>query len=93
MEQITVCGITFRYSNDVPHGLSRVKRLIYIKIAGGTIYDNFGFDYVKALAERFFTISEVVCFKTEDLDMRAADIRHIITEAKGKKQRNIYGNN
>ncbi len=82
LEQITVSGITFRYIDGVPHGLCRAKRMIYVTTAGGPIYMNFGFEYVKALAETFFGIEEVLFFKAEGLDIIGADIEGIMREAK-----------
>lgn len=84
LEQVTVCGMTFCYSEGVPHGLCRAKRLIYITTAGGTIYDNFGFDYVKALAQKFYGIGEVLFFKAENLDIDGNDANKILAEAKVK---------
>lgn len=71
LEQITVSGITFRYAKGVPQGLCRAKRLIYVTTAGGIIYDNFGFEYVKALAQKIYGIGEVLFFKAENLDITA----------------------
>lgn len=82
LEQITVSGITFRYIDGVPHGLCRAKRMIYVTTAGGPIYMNFGFEYVKALAETFFGIEEVLFFKAEGLDIIGADIEGIMREAR-----------
>ena len=47
------------------------------------IYKNYGFEYIKTLAETFFAIPEVLCFKAEGLDIRGADVKKIITDAKG----------
>lgn len=84
LEQIAVCGITFEYRKGIPHGLCRAKRLIYVTTAGGNIYKNYGFEYVKTLAETFFSIPEVLCFKAEGLDIRGADVEKIMAEAKAK---------
>ena len=83
LEQITVCGITFEYRKGIPHGLCKSKTLIYVTTAGGMIYKNFGFEYIKTLAETFFNIPEVLCFKAEGLDIRGASVEKIMTEAKG----------
>lgn len=84
LEQITVCGITFEYRNGVPHSLCSAKRLIYITTAGGPVYYNFGFDYVKTLSEKFFSIPETLCFMADGLDIRNADTRQIMEDAKNK---------
>lgn len=84
LEHVMVCGITFEYKKGTPYSLCNAKRLIYVTTAGGKIYRNYGFEYVKALAETFFNIPEVLCFKAEELDVRGADVKKIITKAKGE---------
>ena len=84
LEQITVSGITFRYAKGVPQGLCRAKRLIYVTTAGGTIYDNFGFEYVKALAQKLYGIDEVMFFKAENLDIDGNDATELIDKAKNR---------
>ena len=82
LEQIMVCGITFQYSDEgIPKGLCRAKKLIYVTTAGGPIYFNFGFDYVKALAEQFFGIRETLFFKAENLDIAGNDVEQIMADA------------
>lgn len=82
LERITVCGITFRYKKGIPQGMCRAKRLIYVTTAGGTIYDNFGFDYVKALAQKLYGINDVLFFKAENLDIDGNDVNEILQTAK-----------
>lgn len=84
LEQITVCGITFEYSKGVPHSLCKAKRLIYITTAGGEIYKDYGFEYIKTISETFFSIPEILCFKAEGLDIKGADVGKIMAEAKEK---------
>ena len=83
-ENITVSGITFEYSEEGrPVGRCKAKKLYYITTSGGYIgKNNFGFDYVKAIAESFFGISEVSFFSAEGLDMFGADVKTIMEEAK-----------
>lgn len=82
LEHITVSGITFQYKKGVPQGLCRATRLIYVTTSGGTIYDNFGYDYVKALAQKLYGISEVLLFKAENLDINGKDADEILKIAK-----------
>lgn len=89
LEQITVCGITFRYKKGVPNGLCRAKRLIYVTTAGGTIRDNFGFEYVKTLAQNFYGIGEVMLFKAENLDIVGNDVNDIMQTAKTEAEKNL----
>lgn len=85
LEQITVCGITFDYRHGAPHSLCRAKRLIYVTTAGGTIYKDYGFEYIKTISETFFAIPKVLCFKAEGLDIKGADTEKIMADA----ERNI----
>lgn len=82
LEKITVSGITFRYEKGVPQGLCRAKWLIYVTTAGGTIYDNFGFEYVRSLANKLYGIGEVLFFKAENLDIDGNDADEILRRAK-----------
>lgn len=83
IEQINAVGVTFRYTEDgVPEGLCRAKKLYYVSTAGGTYVPNeFGFGYVKALAEGFYGISEVACVCAAGLDIYGADPEAILREA------------
>ena len=91
LEQITVSGITFRYAKGVPQGLCRAKRLIYVTTAGGIIYDNFGFEYVKALAQKIYGIGEVLFFKAENLDIDGNDVNDILRRAKSDAEKTMRG--
>ena len=87
LEEITVSDITFRYGTDgIPQGLCRAKRLIYVTTAGGPIFQNFGFEYVKALAHAFYGITDVVLVKAEGLDIWGADPVAILEQAKSNIQ-------
>ena len=82
-ENVTVSGITFEYSETGrPVSKCRAKKLYYITTSGGYIgNNNFGFDYVKALAENFFGINDISFYSAEGLDIRGADIKSIMDEA------------
>ena len=82
-EQINVLGLTFTYSESgIPTGLCKAKSLYYVTTAGGPIIsDEFGFGYVKALAENFYGIEEVFQIKAEGLDIVGADTEAILEEA------------
>ena len=83
-ENVTVSGITFEYSEKGrPVGKCRAKKLYYITTSGGYIGDNnFGFNYVKALAENFFGINDISLYSAEGLDIFGADVKSIMDEAK-----------
>ena len=84
LENITVSGITFRYSSQGrPESLCRAKALYYVTTAGGFIEENdFGFCYVKALAQSFFGINEIHRYAAEGLDIFGADVDTIMHKAK-----------
>lgn len=80
LEAVTVCGLSFRYTPEgEPQGLCRAKRIIYVTTAGGAIGGlNLGYDHVKALAQTFYGIREVVCFAAESLDIIGGDVPGIM---------------
>lgn len=82
-EQINVPGITFVYlENGIPQGLCKAKKLYYVTTAGGPILsEEYGFGYVKALAQGFYGLSDVVMIKAEGLDIAGADVSNILLEA------------
>ena len=84
LENITVSGITFEYSQEGrPIGKCNATKLYYITTSGGYIgSNNLGFDYVKALAENFFKIGDVSFFSAEGLDIFGADIQTIMDKTK-----------
>lgn len=84
LENITVAGITFYYSEQGrPQSLCRARRLYYVTTAGGFIGQNdFGFSYVKALALSFFGITEIYRYAAEGLDIFGADVETIMGKAK-----------
>ena len=83
IENITVSGLTFVYGqNGIPQGLCNAKRLIYVTTSGGPIINNFGYEYVCALAKGFFGVEEVELVKAEGLDIFGADVEKIMAEAK-----------
>lgn len=71
LETVTVSGVTFRYSSEgFPIGLCSAQKLYYVTTAGGFIRDNdFGFKYVKTLAQNFYGIRDVKCISAEGLDI------------------------
>ena len=75
LEQITVSGITFKYMGGRPKGLCKAKKLTYVTTSGGPIFDDFGYTYVKTLAQKFYGIekAEAVRAMNLDVDMISAD--------------------
>ena len=79
-EQINVLGVTFLYTPEgVPKGLCRAKNLTYITTAGGnSVPEEYGFGYVKALAQNFYGIPDVRLIKAGGLDIIGADTEAIL---------------
>jgi FMN-dependent NADH-azoreductase len=83
LEEITVSGITFRYGpNGIPQGLCKADKLIYVMTSGGPVYQNFGFDYVKSLAQNFYGIPNIHLVKAEGLDIWGNNPAEILEQAK-----------
>ena len=84
LENITISGITFRYSEQGrPESLCKAKALHYVTTSGGFIGQNdFGFSYVKALSQNFFGISEIHRYAAEGLDIFGADVEMILGKTK-----------
>lgn len=82
-EQINVVGISFRYSEDgTPVGLCRATRLIFVTTAGGCFApEEFGFGYIKALAQNYYGISDIRLVKAVGLDLDGADAEGILQSA------------
>ncbi|MBR4462162.1 MAG: NAD(P)H-dependent oxidoreductase [Erysipelotrichaceae bacterium] len=82
LEQINVTDITFRYTPEgVPEGLCKAQKLYYVTTAGGEFFpEEYGFGYVKALAENFYGIPQVELIKAKRLDLEGEPIEEIMTE-------------
>lgn len=85
-EAINAIGITFRYTPDgKPESLCKAKRLIYITTAGGKIFEpNMGLEYVQALSQICYNISEITYIKAEMLDIIGTDENKILSDAKNE---------
>ena len=82
-EQVNVVGITFRYTEEgIPEGLCKADRIFYVSTAGGIyVPTEFGFGYVKALAQGYYGIGDVRLIEAVGLDIYEADIEAILEEA------------
>ena len=86
IEHINVLGITFEYTPEgIPKGLCNADELYYVMTAGGNyVPEEFGFGYIKALAENFYGIKDVKLIKAVGLDIYGADadaiLEHVIKE-------------
>ena len=82
IEAINVLGITFEYTPEgFPKGLCKAKKLYYVMTAGGNyVPEEFGFGYIKALAQNFYGIEDVEMIKATGLDIIGADSEAHINE-------------
>ncbi|MDO4866957.1 MAG: NAD(P)H-dependent oxidoreductase [Clostridia bacterium] len=82
-EQINVVGVTFKYTEEgVPVGLCRAGRLFYVTTAGGCYApEEYGFGYVRALAQGYYGIQDVRLIKAVGLDLYGADVDAILASA------------
>ena len=82
-EQINVVGITFKYSEQgIPIGLCKADRLFYVTTAGGHyVPEEFGFGYVRSLAQNYYGIQDVRLIRASGLDIEGADVDLIMKDA------------
>ncbi len=71
IEHINVLGITFEYSPEgIPTGKCNAKKLYYVMTTGGDFApEEFGFGYIKALAQNYYGIQNVELIKATGLDI------------------------
>ena len=82
LEQVNVVGITFRYNEQgIPEGMCKATKLVYVMTAGGPFApEEFGFGYVKALANNYYGIEDCELVKALGLDIVGADVEGIMQE-------------
>ena len=81
LEQITVSGITFKYINGMPTGMCRAKKLTYVTTSGGPIFDDFGYAYIKTLAQKFYGITKTVSVRAMNLDVDMISAQNLLNQA------------
>ena len=83
LEQVSVPGITFTYTEDgLPKGLCAAGRLYYVTTAGGQYApEDFGFGYVRALCRDLFGIGQAELIRAVGLDLDGADVEGILWES------------
>ena len=76
-------GISFKYTEEgIPVGLCKANKLFYVTPAGGEYApEEFGFGYVKALAQNYYGIQDVMMIKATGLDIYGADVEAILLAA------------
>ena len=83
LEQVNVVGITFQYTQEgIPVGLCRARSLFYVTTAGGFFApEDYGFGYVKALAQNYYGIQDVRKLEVDGLDIDGADVDALMASA------------
>lgn len=78
IENITISGITFKYTDIGPKGLCNAKVLYYVSTSGGNYVKDFGYEYVKSLCNVLFGIKNTECFTADRLDIYGSNISEIL---------------
>lgn len=85
IENINVSGIVFKYNKfGKPETLCHAKKLFYVTTSGGKINFDFGFEYIKSVAQEFYGIKNIFLIKAEGLDMKNSDTEKILSDAKNQ---------
>ena len=76
LEHVSVCELTFHYTEDARcEGICKAKRITYITTCGGFVEGaNFGYEYIVGIA-KMFGIPEVRFVAAEGLDIVGIDIQ------------------
>lgn len=83
IEQINVAKLVFAYSEKgevISH--CKAKKLYYVTTKGGYNSDDFGYGYIKALANVMYGIKDTYLIAAEGLDIFGNDATKIMTAAK-----------
>lgn len=86
IEYLMALGLTFGYTEEgFPQGNCKARQLVFVSTAGGPVGErHLGYEYLKALAARYFGIPETVCFCAQKLDIVGADVEGILASAKAE---------
>ena len=76
LEHVSVCELTFHYTEDARcEGICKAKRITYITTCGGFVEGaNFGYEYIVGIA-KMFGIPEVRFVAAEGLDIVGIDVQ------------------
>ena len=83
IEHINCLGVTFLYTpQGTPEGLCKATDLYYVTTAGGAFCpEEFGYGYIKTLAENFYGIKNTRMIAAYGLDIYGNDPEKILKEA------------
>lgn len=83
IENISVTGITFKYSEDGrPIGLCKANKIYFVSTAGGKFLHDFGYNYIKTLTKDLFAIENSELIYAEGLDVVGNNAEEIVKNAK-----------
>ena len=93
IEQISVYGITFRYTGEgIQEGLCKGKLLYYVTTAGGSIpVREYGYGYIDFVARCAFGVGSTKCFAAENLDVDGTDVNGIMKAAMDRIDKELAG--
>lgn len=85
IEHVSVCELTFHYTEDARcEGICKARRITYITTCGGFVEGaNFGYEYVCGIA-KMFGIPEVRFVAAEGLDIVGIDIEAQMNKARAQ---------
>ncbi|MBC5583763.1 NAD(P)H-dependent oxidoreductase [Eggerthella sp. NSJ-70] len=85
LEHVSVCELTFHYTEDARcEGICKAKRITYITTCGGFVEGaNFGFEYVSGIA-KMFGIPEIRFVAAEGLDVVGIDVQEQLDKARAQ---------
>ena len=84
IEAITASGITFTYVDGIPNGLCKGQKLYFVSTSGGPFMPDFGYNYIKTMAQGFYGIPEAQLFIADFLDVIGNDVEGILKQAEQK---------
>ncbi len=81
-EHINALGVTFSYTPEgIPKGLCKAEKIYYVTTAGGNyVPEEYGFVYVKALAQGYYGIMDVKLIQAIGLDLIGANAEQILRD-------------
>lgn len=82
LEQIAVAGVSFKYVNGKPNGLCKAQKLTYVTTSGGPIFADFGYTYIKTLAQVFYGIEKTVAVRAMNMDVEMISAQDLLERAK-----------
>jgi FMN-dependent NADH-azoreductase len=66
----------------IPKGLCKAEKLTFVTTAGGDFFpEEYGYGYIKSLAENFYGIRDTELIRASGLDIDGADPAAIMDEA------------